>query len=123
VGKLKSNNKDFNDDGFEYDNFPIKSYIEVGVVDEAEYENSKAALAAANEASNEADIEPAQAEGNDAEVSAPSNSENNVQPGSTDIKTSVTGRIPWQAKALCCVMAGLICVAVVVIVVQVLKRK
>jgi hypothetical protein len=126
VERVKSDNKDFNNDGFEYDNFPIKSYIEVGVVDEAEYENSKAALAAANEASNEADIEPAQAEGDNAEISEPSDTSdpgNNVQPGSTDIRTSVIGRIPWQAKVLCCVMAGLICVAVVVIVVQVLKRK
>ena len=120
--RVKSDNKDFNNDGFEYDNFPIKSYIEVGVVDETEYENAKAALAAVNEA----DIEPAPVEGDNAEVSTLSDASDpgdSVQPGSTDIKNSVNGRIPWQAKVLCGVIAGLICIAVALIVVLILKRK
>ena len=122
VERVKSDNKDFNNDGFEYDNFPIKSYIEVGVVDETEYENAKAALAAVNEA----DIEPAPVEGDNAEVSTLSDASDpgdSVQPGSTDIKNSVNGRIPWQAKVLCGVIAGLICIAVALIVVLILKRK
>ena len=122
VARLKSDNKDFNDDGFEYDNFPIKSYVQVGVVDEEEFENSKAALAAANEAG----IEQAPDEGNDNEISAPADPE---QPDSPEIGTSISEKIPWQAIALCGVVIVLICIGVavaaviLVIVALVMKKK
>ena len=122
VARLKSDNKDFNDDGFEYDNFPIKSYVQVGVVDEEEFENSKAALAAANEAG----IEQAPDEGNDNEISAPADPE---QPDSLEIGASISEKIPWQAIALCGVVIVLICIGVavaaviLVIVALVMKKK
>ena len=118
VERLKSDNKDFNNDGFDYDNFPIKSYPQVGIVDEAEFENSKVAL----EAANDAKIEPAPYEGTDPGMSTPDEG-NPAQPNGNDIETSLIGRIPWQAKALCGVIAAITCITMVVIVSQVLKKK
>ena len=119
VEKLKSDNKDINNDGFDYDNFPIKSYPQTGIVDDAEFENSKAALAAANGAG----IEQASAGNEDPDTMSPSDTGNPDSIGGSDIKISVIGKIPWQAKVLCGVIAAITCITMVVIVSQVLKKK
>ena len=117
--RVKSDNKDINNDGFDYDNFPIKSYPQTGIVDDAEFENLKAALAAANEAG----IEQASAGNEDPDTMSPSDTGTPDSIGGSDIKISVTGKIPWQAKVLCGVIAAITCITMVVIVSQVLRKK
>ena len=88
------------------------------MVDDAEFESAKEALAEAEAA----EIEQAQGEGEDPDIESPSDGGNTGEFGGNNIRTSITGRIPWQAKVLCGVIAVLTCIAMVVIVVQILKK-